>query len=96
MGSRLLKKWRDKPLLDLNEIRKRQEEIQALTDHLILLEEIRDQLKGVYDLERLCARIAYGSANGRDLISLRRSLEKIPDFETLFVRNRFQCTDLYR
>ncbi|WP_455565171.1 DNA mismatch repair protein MutS [Kroppenstedtia eburnea] len=81
MGSRLLKKWLDKPLLDLNEIRRRQEEIQALTDHLILLEEIREQLKGVYDLERLCARIAYGSANGRDLISLRRSLEKIPDLK---------------
>ncbi len=81
MGSRLLKQWLDKPLLDLNEIRQRQEEIQALTDHLILLEEIREQLKGVYDLERLCARIAYGSANGRDLISLRRSLEKIPDLK---------------
>ncbi|MFC4077935.1 DNA mismatch repair protein MutS [Salinithrix halophila] len=78
MGSRLLKKWLDKPLLDKKAIESRQGAVQALVEDLILLEEIRDRLRHVYDLERLCARVAYGSANGRDLLALRRSLEAIP------------------
>ncbi|SDX15849.1 DNA mismatch repair protein MutS [Marininema mesophilum] len=78
MGSRLLKKWLDKPLLDQKQIENRQGAVQAYVENLILLEEIRDHLRGVYDLERLCARIAYGSANGRDLHALRRSLEAVP------------------
>ncbi|PTX58684.1 DNA mismatch repair protein MutS [Melghirimyces profundicolus] len=87
MGSRLLKKWLDKPLLDLRKIEQRQEAVQSLVDDLILLEEIRDRLKEVYDLERLSARIAYGSANGRDLLSLRRSLETVPDLKGLLSRS---------
>ncbi|OYD09536.1 DNA mismatch repair protein MutS [Paludifilum halophilum] len=79
MGSRLLKKWLDKPLLDRGEIEERQSAVQSFVDDLILLEEIRDHLRGVYDLERLAARIAYGSANGRDLVSLCRSLKMIPE-----------------
>lgn len=78
MGSRLLKKWLDKPLLKKEEIEARLDAIQALRDDLLLLEEIREQLKAVYDLERLAARIAYGSASGRDLQGLLRSLRSLP------------------
>lgn len=78
MGSRLLKRWLDKPLLELKEIQARQDVVQAFVENLILLEEVRNQLKGIYDLERISARIAYGSANGRDLRSLCRSLQAIP------------------
>lgn len=81
MGSRLLKKWLDKPLLDLKAIRSRQEVVQAFVENLILLEEVRTQLKGIYDLERIAARIAYGSANGRDLRSLCRSLQAVPSLK---------------
>src|SRR5690606_7559524 len=81
MGSRLLKKWLDKPLLDLKAIRSRQEVVQAFGENLILLEEVRTQLKGIYDLERIAARIAYGSANGRDLRSLCRSLQAVPSLK---------------
>lgn len=78
MGSRLLKKWLDKPLLDVHKIEERQQVVQALMEEWILQDEIRDKLKEVYDLERLSARIAYGSANGRDLLALQRSLKAIP------------------
>ncbi|PRX41818.1 DNA mismatch repair protein MutS [Planifilum fimeticola] len=78
MGSRLLKRWLDKPLLDLKAILARQDVVQAFTEDLILLEEVRTRLKGIYDLERIAARIAYGSANGRDLRSLCRSLQAVP------------------
>ncbi|GGE24714.1 DNA mismatch repair protein MutS [Marinithermofilum abyssi] len=78
MGSRLLKKWLDKPLLSKEAIEARQEAVRAFAEDLLLLEEVRDRLKEVYDLERLSARIAYGSANARDLQSLRRSIAAVP------------------
>jgi DNA mismatch repair protein MutS len=78
MGSRLLKKWLDKPLLSKEAIEARQEAVKAFAEDLLLLEEVRDRLKEVYDLERLSARIAYGSANARDLQSLRRSIAAVP------------------
>ncbi|MBA4602354.1 DNA mismatch repair protein MutS [Thermoactinomyces mirandus] len=78
MGSRMLKKWLDKPLLTINEIRRRQNMVQAFLDDFLMLDEVRDMMKQVYDLERLAARISYGSANGRDLNSVSRSLSIIP------------------
>jgi DNA mismatch repair protein MutS len=83
MGSRLLKKWLDKPLLDPGTIVQRQDSVAALLEHRVLLEEVREHLKQVYDLERLSARMAYGSANGRDLQALRRSLGAIPALQSL-------------
>lgn len=81
MGSRLLKKWLDKPLLTLSEIRRRQSMVQAFLDDFLMLDEVRDMMKQVYDLERLAARISYGSANGRDLNSVYRSLSIIPQLK---------------
>lgn len=78
MGSRMLRQWLDKPLVNKEAIEERQEAVQAFLDDLLLLEEVRERLKEVYDLERLAARIAYGSANARDLQALRRSLEALP------------------
>ncbi len=81
MGSRLLKKWLDKPLLTLTEIKRRQDMVQAFLDDFLMLDEVRDMMKQVYDLERLAARISYGSANGRDLNSVNRSLSMIPSLK---------------
>lgn len=81
MGSRLLKKWLDKPLLNLDEIKQRQQVVQAFLDDFILLDEVRDLLKQLYDLERLAARVAYGTANARDLNALSRSLQVIPQLK---------------
>ncbi|MBA4549578.1 DNA mismatch repair protein MutS [Thermoactinomyces intermedius] len=81
MGSRLLKKWLDKPLLSLEEITRRQNMVEALLSDFLLLDEVRDRMKQVYDLERLAARISYGSANARDLNSVKRSLSIIPELK---------------
>ncbi|MDE2756568.1 MAG: DNA mismatch repair protein MutS [Acidobacteriota bacterium] len=78
MGGRLLKTWMLRPEIDLNEIESRQEAVAALTENLVLREELREQLKQVYDLERLSSKVALSSANARDLIALRQSLEQIP------------------
>lgn len=78
MGSRLLKKWIAKPLCDLKEIRNRQDIVQALIDHFLVRGDLSKDLKDIYDLERLIAKINFGSANGRDLLQLKKSLQVVP------------------
>jgi DNA mismatch repair protein MutS len=87
MGSRLLKKWLDKPLLHLSEIKRRQDIVEAFLGDFLFLDEVRDLLKQVYDLERLSARVAYGSANARDLNNMKRSLSMIPDLRERLIRS---------
>lgn len=78
MGGRLLKQWLARPLLSLEEINKRQEMVQALLDNYFTRENVVDALKGVYDLERLTGRIAFGNVNARELLQLSRSLKAVP------------------
>lgn len=78
MGSRLLKKWIMKPTCDLNEIIKRQNVITSLIENFLVRDDLNKDLKDIYDLERLIAKINFGNASGRDLLQLRRSLEMVP------------------
>lgn len=81
MGGRMLRRWIEKPLYSKSRIEERLEAVDRLVGRLIEREELRGILRDVYDLERLVARISYGSASGRDLAALRRSLEQIPAFK---------------
>lgn len=83
MGSRLLKQWLDRPLLDKGAISARQDKVQELLSHYFERSNLQDELTQVYDLERLAGRVAYGNVNGRDLIQLRTSLEQIPKIKYL-------------
>jgi len=78
MGGRLLRRWINDPLLDLEDIKKRHEAVGELKDNLILRGEIIEELSKVYDIERLAGKIAYGSVNARELNSLKASLNHIP------------------
>jgi len=78
MGSRLIKKWLLRPLIDAQEIRARQDVIQDLIVTPFLREDLVEVLTQVHDMERLTSRVAYGTANARDLISLKESLRHIP------------------
>ncbi|MDA3767373.1 DNA mismatch repair protein MutS [Lactobacillus delbrueckii] len=75
MGGRLLKQWLSRPLLSLDRIKQRQQMVQALLDDYFTRENIVDSLKGVYDLERLGGRVAFGNVNPRELLQLAKSLE---------------------
>lgn len=84
MGGRMLKQWIERPLLNRQTVEKRHELVGALIDRFFEREALQEQLQGVYDLERLSGRVAFGNVNGRDLIQLKKSLEKVPDiFETV-------------
>ncbi len=81
MGGRLLRRWLNDPLIDVNEIKNRLEAVRELKDNVILRGDICESLKKVYDIERLTGKISYGSANGRDMISLKNSLRQLPDLK---------------
>jgi DNA mismatch repair protein MutS len=82
MGGRLLKQWIQQPLIDKPSIDSRLDGITELLSDPLLLEDLRGKLKSIYDLERLISRIAYGTANARDLLSLKQSLEVLPEKRT--------------
>lgn len=81
MGARLLKKWLCEPLLNTKAIEKRLEAVSDLVDKVIIREEIKNILTQIYDIERLISRVNYGNANPRDLLSLRNSMQKIPELK---------------
>ncbi|TVX99658.1 DNA mismatch repair protein MutS [Paenibacillus cremeus] len=83
MGGRLLRRWIEKPLMSASHISDRLEAVERLYHQLIVRDDLRTSLKEVYDLERLTARIAYGSANARDLVALKASLQQVPLLQQL-------------
>lgn len=83
MGARLLRRWIDKPLLSSAAVVARLDAVETLYLDLILRDDIRTELQPIYDLERLVGRVAFGSANGRDLNALRSSLRRIPQLTAL-------------
>lgn len=75
MGSRLLKRWIEYPLIDAKKIAKRQVAIKDLKENFMLRENLKEHLVYVYDMERLASRMAYGSASPRDVLQLVATLE---------------------
>jgi DNA mismatch repair protein MutS len=78
MGARLLRHWILRPQIDRDEIQARLDAVQELKSHTVLREEIRHNLAGVQDLERLAGRVTLGVASPRDLVGLRQSLTRLP------------------
>lgn len=81
MGARLLRKWIREPLIDVRQIDLRLEAVEEMTDDFLLRNDMREELRKVYDLERLGGRIAGGGANARDLLALKNSLAPLPDIK---------------
>ena len=96
MGGRLLRRWLNDPLIDVAEINKRLNSVKELKNDMILRGDITENLKKVYDIERLAGKMAYGNANARDMITLKNSLQKLPDLkQTLSNCNSVMLTELY-
>ena len=100
MGSRLLKNYIENPLIDKKEIERRYDCIEKLLEEFILTSDLEKYLLEVYDLERLSGRIAFGSANARDMLQLKNSLKVLPNIQDIltkieFYKNIEPLTDLY-
>ena len=83
MGGRLLKSWVEQPLLTAEAIKDRNRSIEELIKSPALRHDLRKNLKEVYDLERIISRVAFGSANAKDLVALKQSLAKLPDLKLI-------------
>ena len=100
MGSRTLKNMIENPLINKEEIKKRSDTIEILLKEFIKKEELCNYLYEVYDLERLSGKIAFGSANARDLLQLKNSLKVLPNIKQIltdinFYKNIEELNDLY-
>ena len=96
MGSRLLKQYIENPILDINELNHRYDIIETLLKEFILKSDLQEYLNEVYDLERLSGRIAFGSANARDLLQLKNSLKVLPNIKDILEKiNYYKTIDTF-
>ena len=83
MGGRALRRWLNDPLIDVEEINRRLSAVKELKNELMLRGDIIENLKKVYDIERLAGKMAYGNANARDMITLKNSLSRLPELKSV-------------
>ena len=88
MGGRMMRSWLERPLLSVTEIDRRNAAVAALAENTMAREELILALQGISDMERLVGRIVYGTAGGRDLVSLRTAMERLPQ-----VKAQLSCFD---
>lgn len=81
MGKRMIRNWIERPLMSVSKITKRQNSVCELADNSEKRDLLRESLTGVRDIERLMSRIAYGTANARELKTLQQTIEKLPDIK---------------
>lgn len=85
MGSRLMKKWLREPLNNKDEINRRLDAVETLYESPLLFNNLVEQLKLIYDFERLASRVASGNANGRDLLAIKRSCDALPEIKSILM-----------
>ena len=83
MGGRLLRSWLERPLLSVTAITRRSGAVGQLVDHTMTREELALALSGIGDMERLVGRIVYGTAGGRDVVSLKNAMARLPHVKEL-------------
>ena len=90
MGTRLLKKWLEYPLINIGQINQRLDAVEELSSDFILRGELKTSTKSIYDFERLLTRIEVGSANARDMVALRTSFMALPAIKNLLEGRKSQ------
>ncbi|WP_028855132.1 DNA mismatch repair protein MutS [Psychrilyobacter atlanticus] len=94
MGTRMLKKMIKNPLLNIDEIEKRQKDIGYFIDEVLIREDVREGLKSIYDLERLIGKIILGTENARDLIAIKKSIKSSLEVIKILGTNQMFTTDI--
>ncbi|MDI3477994.1 MAG: mismatch repair protein MutS [Thermoanaerobacterium sp.] len=83
MGGRLLKRWIEEPLIDIEKINLRLDSVEELFNDFKGRSDLRNALKGIYDLERLSSKLVYQNINAKDLLSIKVSIERLPKIKDL-------------
>ncbi len=106
MGGRLMRKYVEEPLVNKSKIDERLNVIEELKDDFMLREDLIDILKNVYDIERICGKVAFDKVTPKDMIHLRNSIEKLPtlkntinssnaDILKKYIKNLDNLDDIY-
>ena len=88
MGARLLRKWVEQPLINSADINKRLDAVEELKDDFFKREEIKDVLSTMQDFERIMGRIVYKTANARELVNLKNSVENLPQLKKILENSK--------
>jgi len=83
MGARLLRKWIEHPLIDIIEIKERQDAVEELYNNFFIRDDLKQQLNDIYDLERLTGKLVCGNINARDFIAIKKTIAKLPQIKNI-------------
>jgi DNA mismatch repair protein MutS len=83
MGARILRKWIEQPLIDIIKISERLDAVEELYNNFFLREDLKQQLKNVYDLERLTGKLVCGNINARDLLTIKNTIKNFPQIKNI-------------
>ena len=94
MGTRMLKNVIKNPLLNIESIEKRQRDITYFIEEVLIREDIREELKNIYDLERLIGKLILGTENARDLIAIKKSIKSALEVVKILGQKQMFVTDI--
>ena len=96
MGGRMIRRWISDPLIDVNDINERLDAVKELKTNMMLRGDIISSLKKIFDIERISGKIAYGNANARDMLSLKSSVQKLPELKNILKNSQSKMlSDIY-
>lgn len=95
MGSRALRRWIEEPLISLEKIEARHDAIDELNNSLMDLEELRESLNSIYDIERIIGKISNKNVSPKDLVSLKVSLMKVPEIKEILTKFNSSLLNTY-
>lgn len=83
MGARLLRSWIEHPLIDIIQIKERQDAVEELYNNFFIRDDLKHQLKDIYDLERLTGKLVCGNINARDFVAIKKTIAKFPEIKNI-------------
>lgn len=96
MGKRKLRRWIERPLMNVSAIKMRHSVVNILLEHFIEREDLKALLNQVYDIERLVGRLSFGNIDAKDLVQLRDSLQNLPEVESLLQQLNLMNIPLFK
>jgi len=102
LGNRTLRSWIENPLRNLEKIKYRLDIIKYLNKEFLIKNEIKENLKGIYDIERILAKISYKRVNNKDLLALKTSVKQAVAIDTLLdeiwqeIKIKDNCCEIYK
>lgn len=85
MGGRLLKRWLEQPLVNIDEINRRNNVVEFFVNNIVIMDDIKSILRQIYDIERLSTKISNGNCNARDLLSIKNSISVLPSLKRILI-----------